>query len=188
MQTTASNIRLNFDEKNKPELTLSLNLTRSEAMSKVHELKQPIEKGKKLSVEVKPHRNKRSLDANNYCWVLCQKIAEAIESTKEQVYQKVIRDVGQWDDFPIIDEAVEVFIRRWNNKGLGDFAEIQRPSRIEGYTVIRAYHGSSVYDTKEMSVLINELVIQAQELDIETRPEAEINALLNEWESKNREG
>ena len=183
MQTTASNIRLNFDEKNKPELTLSLNLTRSEAMSKVHELKQPIEKGKKLSVEVKPHRNKRSLDANNYCWILCDKIAQVIGSTKEEVYRKVIRDVGVFQIIGVEREAVDTFIEKWSGGGVGWFAE-DVGHHINDERRVMAYFGSSVYNTKEMSRLIDELVNQAKELDIETRPQEEIDSLLKNWEGK----
>ena len=183
MQTTASNIRLNFDEKNKPELTLSLNLTRSEAMSKVHELKQPIEKGKKLSVEVKPHRNKRSLDANAYCWILCDKIAQVIGSTKEEVYRKVIRDVGVFQIIGVEREAVDTFIEKWSGGGVGWFAE-DVGHHINDERRVMAYFGSSVYNTKEMSRLIDELVNQAKELDIETRPQEEIDSLLKNWEGK----
>ena len=183
MQTTASNIRLSFDEKNKPELTLSLNLTRSEAMSKVHELKQPIEKGKKLSVEVKPHRNKRSLDANNYCWILCDKIAQVIGSTKEEVYRKVIRDVGVFQIIGVEREAVDTFIEKWSGGGVGWFAE-DVGHHINDERRVMAYFGSSVYNTKEMSRLIDELVNQAKELDIETRPQEEIDSLLKNWDGK----
>ena len=183
MQTTASNIRLSFDEKNKPELTLSLNLTRSEAMSKVHILRQPIEKGKNLSVEVKPHRNKRSLDANNYCWILCDKIAQVIGSTKEEVYRKVIRDVGVFQIIGVEREAVDTFIEKWSGGGVGWFAE-DVGHHINDERRVMAYFGSSVYNTKEMSRLIDELVNQAKELDIETRPQEEIDSLLKNWEGK----
>ena len=184
MQTTASNIRLNFDEKNKPELTLSLNLTRSEAMSKVHELKQPIEKGKKLSVEVKPHRNKRSLDANAYCWILCDKIAQVIGSTKEEVYRKVIRDVGVFEMISIHSYNVDGFICKWSDRGLGWIVDILEEDEYNNDTILMCYFGSSVYDTEEMARLINELVNQAQELEIETRPHEEIDSLLKNWEGK----
>ena len=31
-----------------------------------------------VDVEIKRHRQKRSLDANAYCWVLCEKIADKL--------------------------------------------------------------------------------------------------------------
>jgi len=140
-----------------------------------------VEKGKQLSVEVKQYRQKRSLDANSYLWVLCQKIAEVIRSTKELVYQKTIREVGQFEILPIREDAVETFIDRWSSKGLGWFAEVLDDSKLPGYKKIIAYYGSSVYDTREMSILIDEIVSQAKELNIETLPPDEVESLKALW-------
>ena len=38
--------------------------------------------GKELDIQLKEHKEKRSLNANAYAWVLMQKIAEAIHSDK----------------------------------------------------------------------------------------------------------
>ena len=179
MKTTATALRLQFDEKNYPELSLTLAMSRSEAMSKAHKLKEIIAKGKKLSVEVTEHRDRRSLDANAYCWVLCDKIAEVIRSTKEEVYQEVIRRVGVFTDVAVKHEAVESYVSHFSKQGIGNSAEVRE--RGESYTAVRSYFGSSTYDTKQMARLIDEIVHTAQELDIETRPEAEINSLLKEW-------
>ena len=42
---------------------------------------------KELDITAVKHREKRSLDANAYLWVLCQKIAEKINSNKDNVYR-----------------------------------------------------------------------------------------------------
>jgi hypothetical protein len=47
--------------------------------------------------EIKEYHEKRSLDANAYCFVLCQKIANVIRSTKEEVYRKAIKEVGTFE-------------------------------------------------------------------------------------------
>jgi len=182
MLTTTGEINLTFTALNRPMLTLCLDMKRQDAISAKQGFDEVIAKGKALSVEIKPYRARRSLDANSYCWVLCQKIAEVISNTKEEVYRKVIRDVGQFDILPIKTEAVDTFINRWSGGGIGWFTEVEGDSKIEGYTKVFAYYGSSVYDTKEMSILINELVEQAQELGIETRPADEINSLLEAWD------
>ena len=51
-------------------------------------------KDKEIDVEIKEHKEKRSLNANAYCWVLIQQIADEIRSTKEDVYKKFIREKG----------------------------------------------------------------------------------------------
>lgn len=150
----------------------------------INDLKAIIAKGRELSVEVKEHRNKRSLDANAYCFLLCQKIAEVIHNTKEFVYQRAIRQVGQFEILPIKNEAVERWIQNWGSKGLGWFSEVLDNSKLDGYKKVISYYGSSIYDVREMQILIDELIYQCKELDIETASPAEIKSLLDSWDKK----
>lgn len=54
-------------------------------------------------------------------------------------------------------------------------------SKLPGYRNLRAYYGSSTYDTRQMAMLIENLVQDCQALGIETRPEEEIRSLLEAW-------
>jgi hypothetical protein len=182
MKFVATDLRLHFDEAGKAEITLTTRLSRQEALIGAGEIKKVIENDKLLSVEIKQHREKRSLDSNGYLWTLCQKIAEVINSTKEEVYKKFIRDVGQFEILPIREEAVDHWIAVWSSRGLGWYAEVIDDSKIPGYKKVISYYGSSVYDTKAMSVLLDEIVTQAKELEIETLPPAEIASLKNLWD------
>lgn len=181
MKAIANQIRLQFTESGVPEITLTIPNNKSEVIDGVQELKNIVANGKVLDVEIKQHRNKRSLDANAYLWVLCQKIAESIHTTKEEVYKKAIHDVGQFEIVPIKDEAVERWIEVWNSKGLGWFAEVMEDSKMPGYKKVISYYGSSVYDTREMSVLIDEIVSQCRELGIETMTSEELESLKQQW-------
>ena len=55
-------------------------------------------------------------------------------------------------------------------------------SKLEGYTNTINYFGSSVYNTKEMSLLLEELVYQAKELGIDTMTDTEKRELLDMWD------
>lgn len=127
------------------------------------------------------YKKKRSLNANSYCFVLCQKIAEKIGNTKEFVYKQAIRHVGQFEIVPIRDDAVERWIEAWESKGLGWQSEIMRDSKLDGYITTINYYGSSVYDTREMSLLLDEIVTQAKELGINTMTPNEIKQLKEQW-------
>ena len=132
--------------------------------------------------DIKLKRQRRSLDANAYLWVLCQKIAEAVRNTtKETVYQQLVRRVGQFTPLPIRNDAVESFAEMWRSHGLGWFVVVDGDSTITGYTRVFAYHGSSAYDTREMSVLIDEAVSEAKELGIETMTPDELERMKCEW-------
>ena len=131
--------------------------------------------------EIKEYTKKRSLDANSYCWVLCKKIADVLRITKEEVYTKAIREVGKFEIVPIKDEAVDTFIRAWASKGIGWLCEVLNKSKLDGYTNLIAYYGSSIYDTKEMSILIENIVQEAKQLEIETMTSKELEQLMSMW-------
>lgn len=144
-----------------------------------------LDNDKPMVAKIDKKRKKRSLDANAYCFVLCDKIAQKIQTTKEKIYQESIREVGVFDNLLLQDKAVESFINMWNKKGLGDFAEITHKSKaVQGCTAVIAYHGSSVYDTKQMSILIDYIVNQAKDLGVETMTPVELEILKNNWKDR----
>jgi hypothetical protein len=137
-----------------------------------------------VRVEVKRWRKKRSLDANAYAWVLIDKIAQATGVPKTEVYRKVIREIGGVSEIVCVrTEAVDKFREGWEAHGLGWQTDVM-PSKIEGCTNVVLYYGSSTYDTKQMSALIDSLVQDAQALGIETLPPHEIARLNSLWGEK----
>lgn len=135
--------------------------------------------------ELKEYRNKRSLNANGYCWVLCDKIAKEMSKdgtiiTKEIIYKDAIKQIGVFEPMIIEEKAFDKFKRLWSNQGLGYL--VQEVSRKDKCIRVNAYYGSSSYDTKEMSLLIQLLVDLAESINIETKTEAEIKSLLESWE------
>jgi hypothetical protein len=138
-------------------------------------------KNKDDMFEIKYYKKKRSLDSNAYCWILCQKIAEVIKITKEEVYRKSIKDIGQFEILPIKNEAVETFIKAWTSKGIGWVCENLNKSKLDGYTNIVAYYGSSIYNNHSMSLLINGLVEECRSLNIETMKPEELAILNGKW-------
>lgn len=138
-------------------------------------------KDKELKVQVSVWRQDRSLNANNYCWKLLDEIAQRMHSTKEEVYQDIISKVGVFEILPIRNEAVDNFVEKWKSRGLGWVCNIMRDSKIPNYTNVIAYYGSSVYNTKEMSRLIDEVVQEAQALGIQTKTPHELAELKSLW-------
>lgn len=131
-----------------------------------------------VEVTVKKYRPKRSLDANAYAWVLIDKIAERMRLTKQEVYQDHIRTIGGVSETLCIqDKAVEKFKQAWEKHGLGWCAETF-PSKIEGCTNVTVYYGSSTYDTKQMSALIDSLSQSCKILGIETLSPEKLNLML----------
>ena len=142
-----------------------------------------------LKIEIKQWREQRSLNANAYAWVIMDKIAQKISSTKEEVYKEIIKKVGVFEILPIKNVAVESFTKRWQSKGLGWVCEIMGDSKIPNYTNVMAYYGTSTYNTEEMARFIDEVVYIAKENEITTEtPEqlAEMKSLWSSYEIQNK--
>ena len=51
----------------------------------------------KLTLEIKPYRAKRSLDANSYLWVLLDKLADKLNITRWQAYLNELKSHGAFE-------------------------------------------------------------------------------------------
>lgn len=129
--------------------------------------------------DIKKHTEKRSLDANAYCWVLCSKIASVVGITKEEVYQRAIQEGNQFCISTLLDKDYDSFVRAWTSRGIG--WRVQLVDDLAGVKTVFAYYGSSAYDTKAMSALIENLVDEAKNLGVEVRPDDEVQAMLEAW-------
>lgn len=139
--------------------------------------------GSEISFEIKRKTVPRSRNANAMCWAMCDQIAKVLKITKEEVYRKCITEVGIYTPLPIREEAVEDFQRIWSSHGVGWICVVVDDSKIEGYKLVFAYQGSSTYDVKQMSRLLDCIIQEAKELGIETMTEKERSLLLNAWTS-----
>lgn len=134
-----------------------------------------------LEITVKKFRKKRSLDANAYCWVIIDKLAAVLHRTKEEIYREAIRDIGGVSETVCVkDAAVERLVNGWKHNGLGWFTETFE-SKIPGCTNVILFYGSSVYDTAQMSALIDVLVTEAKAQGIETMTPDELKRLEASW-------
>ncbi len=147
-----------------------------------------------LDIEVVKHRESRSLNANNYMWALCEKIAqklskEGVVHTKEDIYRDAIKEIGVYYDDDIEPEKVSRRRTAWEMIGTGWVTERVDFTQDGNKEIIRFYYGSSRYNTAQMSKLIDNIVQDAKNMGIETRTPEEIEkmkALWSEYEKKNK--
>ena len=134
-------------------------------------------------LDIKEHREKRSLDANAYAWVLIHKLAEAMRITPEEVYLQAILGIGgNCTPVCVREKDVERFKRNWQSNGLGWPVMDLGESQVAGCRNLMAYHGSSTYDTAQMSRLIDVIVYDCKSHGIETMPPGKLAALMEGWE------
>lgn len=124
--------------------------------------------GKDLRIKLCLWKNKRSNDANAYFWELCGQLAEKIRIPPDDIYRFLIKGVGgNYEVVPIRNDAVDTWIRNWESRGIGWVCETT-PSKLPGYTNVFSYYGSSVYDTDQMSRLIELIINECKANGIET--------------------
>ena len=141
-------------------------------------------KNRLYNLEVKEYRQKRSLDANAYAWVLIHKLAAAMGITPEEVYLLNIPKVGNnFTPMCVREQDVERFKKSWQANGLGWPVKDLGMSQVPGCRNLMAYHGSSTYDTQQMSRLIDNLVQDCKALDIETMTPDKLALLKEEWDA-----
>lgn len=138
-------------------------------------------KDRPYTAELKEFREKRSLDANNYFWCLLDKLADALHATKDELYLQKIREVGVFKDFSLTEDEAKTFRVAWENLGQGWPTEQVGYDRDGDRVVIRAYYGSSTYNSKRMSRLLDSAIEDCRSVGIETLPPDKVALLKEDW-------
>lgn len=134
-----------------------------------------LDKDTVYDVKIDKHREKRSLNANAYFWKLVTEIGNVLNKSKEEVYLQMLIDYGQSEMVSILSE-IDV-------KGYFKYYKLAGTSILNGkeFNHYKIYKGSSEYDTKEMSILLNGVVQEAKNLGIKTKDDIELERLVEEW-------
>ena len=160
---------------------LIIDIPHDQRGSVMHWLKN--RKDRDYDLTIKEHREKRSLDANAYAWVLMGKLAAAMHIKPVEVYRQQIVVVG--DNFTpmcVREKDVNRFVSSWERNGLGWIVQDLGVSQVPGCRNLAAYHGSSTYDTQQMSQLIDNIVQDCKALGIETLTPDKLALLKEEWQ------
>lgn len=141
-----------------------------------------------LDIEVKRHREKRSLNANAYFHVLASKIAEKTGMSLTHEKNRLIREYGQWD----YDENGH--IQTFTVKDEYEDRTLDMPALHVGYArregnvvVFGLMRGSHTYNTAEMARLIDATIEEAKELGIETATPDQLKRMMAAWDSSQKE-
>lgn len=150
---------------------------------------------KELSVSIQQHREKRSLDANAYYWVLAGKLARVLDITNAAMHNILLRRYGApeiineelvYIMLPDTDDAEEKALES-ETYHVRPTSEVRVGERMNYRTYIML-KGSSTYNTKEMSDLIEGLISDCKDAGIETATPEEIERMMALYEKKHNSG
>lgn len=129
----------------------------------------------KLSIKIDKYREKRSLNANALCWKVCTEIANVLRSDKDSVYLEMLKRYGQSEIVSVLSTVdVSGYFKYYDTFGTG---------YVKGkeFTHYKIYKGSSEYDTREMSILLDGIIDEAKGMGIDVMSESELALIKNEW-------
>lgn len=145
-----------------------------------------------LDVEMKKHRGKRSRDANAYYWKLVSKIADMLHVSNPYIHNYLLRKYGQIEvidgqavymDIPDTESA-QNSVDEEQSYHLKPTSQVREGEDGIMYRTYMMLRGSSKYDTKEMSRLIDGLVSECKEMGIETLPPEELERMMAAYGKK----
>lgn len=136
---------------------------------------------KEYIITINEYKPKRSVSANALLWELIGQLAAATGEHKTDIYRHYIKEIGgNYETICIQNKAVKDFQRLWESGHVGRFCE-EIPSKLDGCTNLIVYTGSSDYDTKTMSRLLDMVIQDCVEQGIDTYDKAELERLYEEW-------
>lgn len=171
MKVSGKIVGANIDFKtNKPLLMLEVN-ERHDFEMLVNDMRDK----DKLSIEIKPYRQHRSLNANAYAWKLIGEIADIVRASKEEVYLQMLKRYGQSELISVLSHVpISHYVKYYEEAG---------ESKLNGkmFTHYRVYKGSSEFDSREMSVFIDGVRGEASDIGIQVMTPNEIAEMKSRW-------
>ncbi len=116
------------------------------------------------SFEIKKPKSKRSLEQNSLLWALIREMAPVMQMDEMDIYIQLLESANAKYDYllglPIIENELKRNFRAVKVEGV-EFINEQMMYKY------KCFYGSSKFDTKEMTTLIDKALSYCAELDIQ---------------------
>lgn len=121
--------------------------------------------------EIKERREKRSLSQNAYAWKLITELGNVMRIDKEEMYLHCLEHYGQRE---IVSIASEI-----NPKGYFKYFKPVGKGNVKGreFTHYMIFKGSSEFDKREMSIFLDGIIQECQNVGIPTLTKNEIERM-----------
>ena len=146
--------------------------------AQLYQVAQELAEGKTFDATIEYHKEKRSLNANNYSWALQAEIAKALNQPIDEIHKQMVLEYGVLETISVVKEAWDSCTRAF------DYYMVLGESQTNGKTFVHARVGVGThkYNTAEMAKFINGVVEEAKSLEIKTLEDKRIDELIARWE------
>lgn len=164
-----------------PERRVRLELETNGNLEDIEKLK-----GKDLTISLSRYRKKRSLDANAFLWKCLGDMAAVLGVTAMDMYLDSLERYGKFIFIQTVESGYKELKRVWRHtKIVDDFIGVNPiTGEKEKYLEVLCYFGSSTYDSKEFSVLLNGVIEDMAELGLERPTDEHLKAIIEEVEKR----
>lgn len=138
-------------------------------------------KDEEADITVKKRGKRKTLTANNYYWVLLDKLAVATGIPTKDLYFDSLRNVGgNMQTYCSTKKAIDEMCKLWEQQGTTGWGwpYDRFDSKLDGCENVRLYYGASAMDQETFSRLIDHLVQDCKACGVETMSPEEIKSLL----------
>lgn len=129
-------------------------------------------KDESYSISIGDLEKDRTLRQNRYMWALLTEIDRRINGDRgldpERIYCQMLREVGAKTDYLVLLTQAEPMLRRMFRAVEYVAPYVNPKDKKNKYGVYRVYWGSSEFNTKEMTLLIDHILDYAERIGIET--------------------
>ena len=143
------------------------------------------DKDKPLNAEIRAVKKKRSINANSYHYVLCDLMAKTVGLSADELHFALMADYGTpfTDEdghlqYVLLKEVKPLIGTGTYVRGTGHYEERPNGDEYQWYIVIKPSH---LYDTDEMSKLLDGTIREASELGVETETPDNIARMKALW-------
>jgi hypothetical protein len=143
--------------------------------------------GDEYDLIIKKHSNPRSLNANSYHWVLCEKMAKKLRVSKYEVHNQLMVDYGtDWLDgngkhiYIMMKDDGSYLRSETMHYRPTDAVEDRNGIQYRWFILLMPSH---MMDAKQMSALIDGTVADAKEMGIKTETPDEIERMKQLWDT-----
>lgn len=138
----------------------------------------------KLLIKATKFRNRRSLDANALLWHCLSEISSAMNppADKWNVYLLMLKRYGKFTHICVKPNMVDAIKAQWRECEVVGNIDINGKEAVQ----ILCYFGSSTYNTKEFSVLLDGVISEMKEMGLETPTSHDMQRALEQWEKQQK--
>lgn len=142
-------------------------------------------KDKDLDIEIKIHREHRSKDANAMLWACLGDMAKVLGQKPWNLYLNALKDYGKYTTLIVRQDAVEDVKKQWREvMEVGETIMYDEDGDAVRMVYLNCYFGSSTYDSKEFSILLDGVISDMKDLGLTPPPSGDMQRAIENWEAK----